>query len=835
MTGRILWLTNPSFSSKTQYSTTKYFHKAGINPATVFFTSLHKRIANMWVNKGKSKVMTWNIELNNRVLQEVDKLIETMKPKIIVIQDRATLGYITGKYSSLDLCQGSVYDYRGIPCLVINELHTTKYIRHGVWLLLAHMMKIRRWQSDEQHPEPKFRYTICSSRSDIDNFCRIGGNWLVCSGDIETAKGLITVISYCGVDSAGRMHTFIIPFVNPLKEGNRHWDTIADEIYAWQALRDFNAGPVIKCFQNGSYDACYLIKYHIPLKNYLCDTIHLWHSVWCELPKKLNFISSVLVDNCKYWKDESKGDKADKDKAERVPYTPEGFARYLRYNGLDSYFTLMALLQLLQLFGSETNKWIRDNYTKEFADQVGPDLMMMMTGMLTQKERQAIKYRQWVKESKKNLEVLRIMVDDPEFNPNSSTQFSSLLYDVLGVRPMKTRGKKSKPERTVDEKVLRILRTQHPLYARFIDQVWSVKKPLNNASKYGAMITPCNRFLYSLSACGTNTWRKASKSHPYWVGTNAQNIPKEHRDMFIADEGYIFFEADYSQSDAWFVAYTCEDSTYIKNISDDRNTHCAHAEFFFKVPYEKVYEGHKNEEDWTDHPVTGIYNNTKRITHGANFRMQGFTLYIQMGHDETVAAAKFLGFQDAHLWSLKQIIQFCDQLLQQFHVLYPRLPEWFSESVVDVLKNNNKAVNAFGYTRRFIGDLAEDAEMQRQLSAFYGQSGTGGNINRSAREIYYETDLIQRGLLLLHQIHDALMFGIPYKHFHSMAKEILTIMRKPCTIKGRTFSVPVEAKVGLSWGKKSMIPYRKDMTVEEIIAHEKWYGEKFYPEIGLAA
>ena len=424
------------------------------------------------------------------------------------------------------------------------------------------------------------------------------------------------------------------------------------------------------------------------------------------------------------------------------------------------------------------------------------------------------------------------MTDEPEFNPNSNDQVASLLYDVLGASPIKMKGKKKLGPRSVDEKVLKLVRIQHPLFAKYIDTIWATKKPLNNCSKYGTpsvnktgkpigLRTLNGRFMYQYGAAGTETGRYNGKEHQFWLGTNPMNVPdKTVRDMVVADPGYVFFEPDYSQSDNYFVAFECEDENMMRNVCDDRDTHAVHAEFFFKKSWKEVAEAHKNNEDWVDNPVTGIRQNTKRIVHGSNFRMAGFTLYVTMGHDEVVETALQLGFTDAHMWSQKQLVRLCDTLLVSYHKLYPKLPSWFETSVREAVKNGNRATCAFGRSRIFFGNLANNEAIQRELSAYFGQGGTAGNINDTLIKYYFESDLEEQGMLLTMQTHDSILLQIPEDKLW-LGKEFLTIMEKECIVRGRTFTVPVDASIGYSWGKKGMMAWREDITLEEIQAHER--------------
>ena len=258
----------------------------------------------------------------------------------------------------------------------------------------------------------------------------------------------------------------------------------------------------------------------------------------------------------------------------------------------------------------------------------------------------------------------------------------------------------------------------------------------------------------------------------------------------------------------------------ITNVTDDRDTHAVHAEFFFKRSYQDIVTGHKNNEDWVDHPIRGVRKNTKEIVHGSNYRMAGFTLYVIMGHEAVVSTALQLGFKDANNWSRNQLVNLCETLIISYRKLYPKLPEWFETSVREVVKNGNRATCAFGRTRIFFGNLAGDEAIQRELSAYYGQGGTAGNINDTLIKCYFKSDLEEQGLMLLKQTHDSILTQIPETKLW-LAKKFLTIMEKECIVKDRKFTVPVEAGIGYSWGKKGLMPWREDIGLEEIRAHEE--------------
>lgn len=837
---RILWLTGRNFTNNMRTAIQMYLRTKHCNIASqdVIFFSMHQKIKGMWTKKGKSK-WGWDPSLISKFDEELEKMCTQLQITHIVINDEATLKYITRQHDSLHTTRGSTYYFKKIPATVFMPVENTHKMNHGKWYYALDCAKLSRWVNGRHRHEPKFNFTICDSRDSVDTMCEYLLNSLFFTIDIETSHRFITCIGYTGVSVDGSIRSFTLPFFNPTRPGNCHWRDEADEIYVHQRMRELHASSVYKVLQNGSYDNAYLVAYGAPPENYFFDTLHMFHAIWPEAPKKLNEIASVCMDFVRFWKDEGKGDRKDAHRSERVPLDRRSYLRYLRYNGLDTYYTALNFVFLVSLLCQDSLAWARENYNQEFRDQIVA-FAMSMRGMLASESRQRFKTHQWMREYEVNLKKLRIMVDDSTFNPNSQPEYSSLIYDVLGVPPIKTKGKKKYTEKPVDEKVLTIAKTQHPIYDIYIQQVWDTKKPRNNISKYGTLSYDgrkwngmelfAGRFLYNLWAAGTETSRYAGKEHQFWCGTNPQNIPEDVRDLVVADDGYILAEFDYAQSDAWFMAYTSEDENYIKNISDDRDTHCVHAEHFFKIAYEKLLQGHIEHADWVDHSTKGVRQNTKRIVHGANFLMQGFTLYMTMGHEACVEAAKMYGFENAGTWTRNKLVEFCEFMLVKYFELYPTLAEWQEEEPKRVAANGNLATTAFGRSRLFFGNVREDNATQRKLASFYGQGGTAGNINRSLRRIYFETSLEKDGLLLHTQTHDSILTQIREDKMHENIEKVLTIMEEPVTIKGREFSVPVECNVGYSWGKKCMLTYDKDLTIEKLREHESKWAKKYFAD-----
>lgn len=822
---KVLWLVNNKFSSRQKQMLTGYVQRADMSSVGFFYINPYFQVPDL-VTKVVKQKWTLKAEAIPQLKKYIQQTIENLQPDAIIISDNGILKALIDEDFTCTKTRGAVYELFGLPTFIFDDPLIIVNKNDGSWIYLQDLQKLQRWLTNSQRTQPRFDYRVIESVEDAKAAEAHLKTALLISSDIETSGIKISCIGFSGLFPDGSIFTYVFPFINPLRPNGCMWDTPEIEIFMYETVQRINATAIPKTYQNGVYDTACELRYHMYPINWLFDTMHMYHSVWMEAKKSLGFITSNMLDYYRYWKDENKDDDEEVERYSRIPATPEGYRRYLRYNALDCYYTLLDTVYLAGLM--EQIPWSMVNYNTEFRGQIGPYFQASMLGMKVDDFRKDFFKEQWEKEYETNLLELQTMTDDPEFNPFSSPQVGEFLYDTLGATPVSFKGGK-KGERSVDKQILKFVKLQHPLIKRVIDTLHKCKEPKNNISKYVFLKRFKGRFLYALGAAATVTGRLASRKHMFRVGTNAQNIPKPVRAMFVADDGYFFFEPDYSQSDSYFVAFESQDENMIKNITDDRDTHSVHAAHFFKRDYDEVYAAHKAEEDWVEHPIFGIRQNTKKVTHGSNYLMQGETMYSVMGHEEVVATAIALGNKDAHTWERKRLVALCDQLINSYTSdLYPGLPEWQKNIIEEAVNNGNIATLPFGRTRIFFGDITNTKKIQRDLAAYFGQGGTGENINRACNTIFYKTDMVSQGLRFTTQTHDSIMFSIPVNKWW-MGQKILDIMEQPVIIKGREFHVPADAKCGFTWSAKgAMIGWKNDESIiKDMVANENKFRGRF--------
>lgn len=870
-TGRILYLTDKyGVSQGYEPAFGKMVQKSGVPRRNIIIANIFNLIDTPLVKYKNEKTPRFNPNRKDEITRAVEQRINAVKPALIVCSDPVSLGLFTGwdiGVSTIDKCRGGVYFYRGIPVIItlpITAIHRNiderlvkdnddegvpyepYRIPQGAWILAQDWRKIGRYLQGKQRKLPKFQYSICRTTRD----CEAARDWLLecklLAVDIETAlyPAQITCVGYTGLRPDGRVRTFVFPFYDATQVDGCFWESEDDHFLALMCVREINESPILKVLQNGNYDASYFVRDNLGLNNYVLDTMLMWYALYMELPKSLDFISSILLDNFQYWKDDIKG--AD----EKDEISQFGLERYWRYNGLDTYYTLFNCLYLLQLM--KNNAAMQYNYNDVLMRSMSA-LRMSLRGVKADKHRLS-EHRNDLKAAyEKAIERFRYLIADAEFNVNSPDQKKSLLYDVLGARPRNARGRFIKGDEKASSGAIAIkaIKSEHPLFKYILSAMEDSMEPdkqmglitgrwQDDGSVKGGIKFFTDRFRTCYSPAGTTSTRFSSKGSNFWDGTNAQNIRASMRDFLVADPGCILMDVDYSQSDDVFVGYESNDSEKIKVIESGVDGHAVHGELFFGMSYDTIVAGKKAQLPEIIHPIFGVRQLSKRIVHGTNFQMAALTLLMTMGRESVVMAMKLAGYADAESWSQEQLVNGCQMLMFKYRRKYPRLTpkEWYKE-IADELKTKGRLTNAFGITRQFMGD-PRDNGTQREATGFIGQSDTAGNMNRSMYEIDHgyipqrfrdgdnpdrndtprRMDLESHGFRFLLQTHDSFtaQLNLDHPRFHEAVDNLLHVMERPIIINGHVVRVKTEASFGLRWGKKMLDFNPKKDSLDDVIA-----------------
>ena len=352
-----------------------------------------------------------------------------------------------------------------------------------------------------------------------------------------------------------------------------------------------------------------------------------------------------------------------------------------------------------------------------------------------------------------------------EFNINSPKQLASVLFEKLKLKPVK----KTKKGLSTDEEVLMTLAASHELPAEILSFRQLSKLKSTYVDSILGLINPVTMRVHTSFNQTVTATGRLSSSEP-----NLQNIPirtefgNRIRRAFVADRGWLFLSADYSQIELRIVAHLSQDPLLIKAFKEDKDVHATTAaEIFGLMPGGIVTEDMRRR--------------AKAINFGIIYGMGPYGLSAELGISQDEAR----GYIDEYFMHYKGIKAFIDK----------GIGEAVEKGYVTTL---------FG-RRRHIPEIKSESEQVRRLGERIAINtsiqGTAAdmikiamiNISRKLKGNNY------RSKMLL-QIHDELIFEAPEAEI-----ELLKGLVKKEMETAATLCVPVKVNIGIgnTWGELS--------------------------------
>lgn len=672
--------------------------------------------------------------------------IKATKYDALILSDPILIAklYKHGSQNDLAGSLATTQGVEGVPTLILNPLIQLATVAHAKFLFAKYISKLL---------SPK-DWVVWPAQNPL--FLITPGNipWVVAKAkraqlisiDIETKRQDLRIdcVSYSMYFPDSSIETYTLE--------------ISDR-YSLLMAGELNATPAPKIMHNGSYDNSYFLRWGIPCANWIFDTQILFHCLYSELPKSLDSVSAFLLRDTFYWKNMA------------LAATREG---YLEYNAKDAYVTLLCFLQLCLEYKKPDLTYALENY--KIAFPLGfPALKCGLQGLLVD-EAKMVKIRDLKTAELGHIDdSLTRMTGGVGINSNSPKQVTAMLK-ILGCNPKGT-----------DEKTLEALKHKHKFAALFIDKILDrrgLKKAIGTYFNQENLLE--GRMLFALKVDGTKTGRLASSESAFWCGTNLQNQPPYAKCIYVAEEGWEYYEYDLSQSEARCVAFLAEDTEFIATIEAPGDFYTKLASKLFGIPYEAVTKVHRNEY-------------TKKIVHGANYNM-GEATFIQTFGLKNIAKAK------AHLGLANSLDDkgVATHLLNLYHAFAPALRSRWYPSLVAQVVTHGKLVGPTGWTRKFFGDPRDNKRTLNALIAHGPQSLSVMLINKCMLKLW-DMEVAGEGkdFRICGQIHDSVLFQVRRGSEAKVLPEVGEHMKIAVTVHGRELKIPVDCKaLGNSWGEE---------------------------------
>ena len=345
------------------------------------------------------------------------------------------------------------------------------------------------------------------------------------------------------------------------------------------------------------------------------------------------------------------------------------------------------------------------------------------------------------------------------FNINSTKQLGELLFDKLGLPPVK----KTKTGYSTNADVLEKLKDKHPIIPAIMDYRMLTKLKSTYADGLMKVIGEDGRIRTTFQNLVTATGRLSSTE------PNLQNIPvrtdlgAEIRKMFVPKEGHVLVDADYSQIELRVLAHISDDAVMRQAFIDGQDIHTVTAAQVFGVAPENVTALQRRH--------------AKAVNFGIVYGISEFSLSEDIGVSR---------------WEARDYI---DSYLTN----YSGVRRYMKQVVIDARES--------GFTQTMFGRKRYIPEL----------SSSNFNIRQGAERIALNTpiqgtaaDLIKMAMIrvdkalreefpeakLLLQVHDELIVECPEEIAPEVAK---LVSREMESIAALTVPLTAEAKFGKSW------------------------------------
>lgn len=384
----------------------------------------------------------------------------------------------------------------------------------------------------------------------------------------------------------------------------------------------------------------------------------------------------------------------------------------IKENGQEKLYQEVELPLVTVLAHLEINGFLVDDHQlKEFADKLGEKIDALTNEIY--------------------------MLAGEEFNINSPKQLGVILFEKLELKPVK----KTKTGYATNADVLEKLRDKHPIVNFIMEYRQLAKLKSTYCDGLRAVVNPNTHRIHSVFTQTVTVTGRLSSTEP-----NLQNIPtrtelgREIRKMFVAKEGYVLVDADYSQIELRVLAHIANDETMINAFRNNEDIHAVTASQVLGIPLEDVTKEQRSS--------------AKAVNFGIVYGIGEFSLA-----------------QDLHI-SVKEAKAYIESYLEKYHGVRN-----YMESIKEQAKKDGYVKTMLNRIR-YIPELKSPNYNIRQFGERVALNtpiqGTAADIIKLAM-VRVDNRLINEGLKskLILQVHDELIVEA-YKDEVDKVKQILS-------------------------------------------------------------
>lgn len=356
-----------------------------------------------------------------------------------------------------------------------------------------------------------------------------------------------------------------------------------------------------------------------------------------------------------------------------------------------------------------------------------------------------------IHEEIKKLEIEIYDVVGEFFNLNSPKQIQVILFEKLGIKPLR----KNKTGFSVDNEVLEEIAKTHDI-ARLILEYRTLAK-LESTYIEGltkAIEKKSGRIHTTYGQLGASTGRMSSNDPNLQNIPTGKGYPDQIKSCFIPSEGNVFIVADYSQIELRVLAFLSQDHGLLDAFEKGEDIHMRTARYIF--------------------PDREITSEERRIAKTVNF----WVIYGITGF----GLSKTLGCSPYE----------ATEYINAFYARYPRVRAYYDELLADARETGY--VETYFGRRRVIAWINDANKMQRAIAEREAMNmpiqWTAADMIKIAM-IGIDAKIREKNLhgSMILQVHDELVFDVPRDEGEIFESLIRTVMEE-ILVHGRQYVFP---------------------------------------------
>lgn len=689
-------------------------------------------------------------------IAQLQREIELVQPHVIIALGNLSLWALTGEWG-ITSWRGSMMqtdlplalDYKP---KVLPTYHPAAILRQWTWRPIAvHDLRRAKGMSLTRELKP-LDYTIIirpdfgTAMAALDKlYAAVMRGKMDLAVDIETRAGHIACIGIAWSEK----EALVIPLMC-VERPEGYWTEDEELMLMWRMKQILQHPNACVIGQNFLYDAQYFYRWLHYIPNVKRDTMLAQHTLFSNMPKGLDFLSSMYCDDHVYWKDDGK-----------TWDVKTGEDQLWSYNGVDGIRTLK-----VDKGQQPAIDQMRLREVHEFQQRLFYPVLKTMNKGIRVDTAQRSKFAMTLMDEIASREQWIMDALGRPVNIKSPKQMQELFYAELGQKPILNR---KTGTITCDDEALGKLAAREPLLRPLVKKIQELRSLGVFLSTFiNAPLDTDGRMRCSFNIAGTETYRFSSSTNAFGSGLNLQNIPKgggndelelpNVRNLFVPDPGYTFFDIDLSSADLRIVVWEADEPEFKAMLKEGLDPYTEIAKEFYHDP--SITKKDPRRQTF------------KSFAHGTNY----------LGTAKGLAERLGLGVHQA------------EQTQKWYFGRFPKIKRWQDDLKDQVLKRR-MVQNVFGYRCYFFDRI--EGTVFNQAAAWIPQSTVACLINRA----YVAIDEQYPDIDILLQVHDSLAGQFPSWMGDDAVRKIVAAAEIPLPYPGDPLTIPVGVKTSkLSWG-----------------------------------